>query len=127
MRGEQANNWTESTEKQLKTATKEDRKKLQRLEKQLARKDKALAEAAALLVLGKKARRDVRGPRGRLIGLEHRLTTVALIKAAVNTGARLYKACAVAHINVSTYRRWQESGVVLEDKRPDARRPTPGE
>ena len=51
---EQANNWTESTEKQLKTATKEDRKKLQRLEKQLARKDKALAEAAALLVLGKK-------------------------------------------------------------------------
>ncbi len=51
---EHANNWSESTEKQLKTATKEDRKKLQRLEKQLARKDKALAEAAALLVLGKK-------------------------------------------------------------------------
>ncbi len=51
---EQANSWSESTEKQLKAATKEDRKKLQRLEKQLARKDKALAEAAALLVLGKK-------------------------------------------------------------------------
>jgi hypothetical protein len=32
-----------------------DRKKLHRLEKELRRKDKALAEAAALLVLQKKA------------------------------------------------------------------------
>lgn len=51
---EQANNWNERTEKQLKAATKEDRKKVQCLEKELARKEKALAEAAALLVLGKK-------------------------------------------------------------------------
>ncbi len=51
---EQANDWNRSSERQLKEATKSDRKKLKRLERELARKEKALAEAAALLVLGKK-------------------------------------------------------------------------
>lgn len=51
---EQANDWSQAAEKQLKDATKADRKKLRRLEKELARKEKALAEAAALLVLRKK-------------------------------------------------------------------------
>lgn len=51
---EQANDWNRATEKQLKDATRSDRKKLRQLEKELARKEKALAEAAALLVLGKK-------------------------------------------------------------------------
>jgi transposase len=36
------------------TETKETRKKIQRLEKEILRKDKALAEAAALLILQKK-------------------------------------------------------------------------
>ena len=36
-------------------ALKKDRKKIRRLEKELGRKDKALAEAAALLILQKKA------------------------------------------------------------------------
>ncbi len=36
-------------------ALKRDRKKIRRLEKELSRKDKALAEAAALLILQKKA------------------------------------------------------------------------
>ncbi len=36
------------------TTVKEDRKKIKRLEKELLRKEKALAEAAALLVLSKK-------------------------------------------------------------------------
>ena len=51
---EQANDWNHSSERQLKEATKADRKQLKTLEKELARKDKALAEAAALLVLQKK-------------------------------------------------------------------------
>ena len=51
---EQANDWNRSTERQLKEATKSDRKKLKQLERELTRKEKALAEAAALLVLGKK-------------------------------------------------------------------------
>ena len=51
---EQANDWNRASEKQLKEATQSDRKKMKCLEKELARKEKALAEAAALLVLGKK-------------------------------------------------------------------------
>lgn len=51
---EQANDWSQASEKELKSATKSDRKKVAALEKELARKEKALAEAAALLVLRKK-------------------------------------------------------------------------
>lgn len=51
---EQANDWSRATEKQLKEATRADRKKLKFLEKELTRKEKALAEVAALLVLRKK-------------------------------------------------------------------------
>ena len=51
---EQANDWSQVSEKQLKEATKAERKKNRQLEKELARKEKALAEAAALLVLRKK-------------------------------------------------------------------------
>ena len=43
-----------ASEKELKSVTKKDRKKVAELEKELARKEKALAEAAALLVLRKK-------------------------------------------------------------------------
>jgi len=51
---EQANDWDRASEQQLKAATKSDRKQVRQLEKELARKEKALAEAAALLVLRKK-------------------------------------------------------------------------
>lgn len=51
---EKANDWNQASEKELKAATKSDRKKLRQLEKELSRKEKALAEAAALLVLRKK-------------------------------------------------------------------------
>lgn len=52
---EQANDWNQATQKQLKEGTKHQRKKVKTLERELRRKEKALAEAAALLVLGKKA------------------------------------------------------------------------
>ena len=51
---EQANDWSQASEKELKSATKADRKRVAELEKELARKEKALAEAAALLILRKK-------------------------------------------------------------------------
>ena len=51
---EQANDWNRASEKQLRVVTRTDRKKMRQLEKELARKEKALAEAAALLVLRKK-------------------------------------------------------------------------
>ncbi len=51
---EQANEWDQVSEKKLKEATQSERKKNTKLKKDLDRKNKALAEAAALLVLRKK-------------------------------------------------------------------------
>jgi putative transposase len=45
----------------------QQRKKLKQLEKEILRKDKALAEAAALLVLSKKSPGHLGHERGRLI------------------------------------------------------------
>ncbi len=52
---EQANDWDRSQNKQLKTVRKADERRIKELERELKRKEKALAETAALLVLRKKA------------------------------------------------------------------------
>jgi transposase-like protein len=51
----QANDWQNAQQKSEKQQQKEDKIKIASLEKELTRKEKALAEAAALLVLRKKA------------------------------------------------------------------------
>ena len=52
---EQANDWDRSSMARISQATREDKKRVKDLERDLARKDRALAETAALLVLRKKA------------------------------------------------------------------------
>lgn len=52
---EQANDWDRSQHQRLKAARQGDQKRLKELERELAKKEKALAETAALLVLTKKA------------------------------------------------------------------------
>jgi len=52
---EQANDWERSSTARIGQATKDDKKRVKNLERELARKDRALAETAALLVLRKKA------------------------------------------------------------------------
>lgn len=51
---ENANDWDRQANIKLKSEQKSNRKRISELEKQLRRKEKALAEAAALLVLQKK-------------------------------------------------------------------------
>ena len=51
----QANSTDKEQTKQLKTSSLKDKREIQSLKKQLRRKEKALAETAALLVLRKKA------------------------------------------------------------------------
>jgi transposase-like protein len=51
---ENANDWDRQANIKLKTERKTDQKRIKDLEKELQRKEKALAEAAALLVLQKK-------------------------------------------------------------------------
>jgi transposase-like protein len=52
---EQANDWDRASTARLGQSTKEGKKRIKGLERDLARKDRALAETAALLVLRKKA------------------------------------------------------------------------
>ena len=52
---EQANDWQQAQSKILKVLAQKDKKRIRELEVDLRRKEKALAETAALLVLRKKA------------------------------------------------------------------------
>lgn len=52
---EQATDWERASSKELSQAVREERKRIKALERELARKERALAETAALLVLRKKA------------------------------------------------------------------------
>ncbi|MCG2606691.1 MAG: IS3 family transposase [Achromobacter sp.] len=122
---EQANDWDRASAARLGQATKEDRKRVRKLEQDLARKEKALAETAALLVLRKKAQANLGGRRGRMISTPDRQTAVALIDAAVTAGARRTNACAELDISDRTLRRWTKGGAVQPDQRPLVARPAP--
>ena len=52
---EQANDRDRASTARMSPATKDEKKRIKDLERELARKDRALAETAALLVLGKNA------------------------------------------------------------------------
>ncbi len=58
-----ANDWDRAASRQVARETRDANKRLQQLERELARKDKALAEAAALMILQKKAA-AIWGPEG---------------------------------------------------------------
>ena len=58
-----ANANVKEQEKAFSTETKKDKKQINQLEKELRRKDKALAETAALLVL-RKSKCDLGGSQG---------------------------------------------------------------
>ena len=51
---ENANDWDRQVANKLKASQKDDKKRIKHLERELKRKEKALAEVAALLVLQKK-------------------------------------------------------------------------
>jgi len=50
-----ANDWERAATTRITRETRDDKKRIKDLERDLARKEKALAEAAALIILGKKA------------------------------------------------------------------------
>jgi hypothetical protein len=52
---EEANDWERASTARMNQTSRDERKRIQSLERELARKEKALAEAAALMILRKKA------------------------------------------------------------------------
>ena len=83
-------------------------KRVRALERELRRKEKALAETAALLVL-KKSGGDL-GGRGRLHGVEEREMVLSLVDEAVHSGARLRSVCHEPGLSVKTIQRWRKPG-----------------
>ncbi|XKH60029.1 hypothetical protein LG290_15495 [Halomonas sediminis] len=104
----QPNQWTSQEKFQVVLETAPMNKaELSAYCRELHRKDKALAETAALLTLSKKGRGDLRYDprRGRLASLPDCQRIVTWMQDAQRDGARLVKACQVMGINVRTHYR----------------------
>jgi hypothetical protein len=66
---------------------------IRQLEREILRKDKALAEASALLIL-QKSRLDLgKQTRGRTVTVSDRKAVLALVAEAVAQGSRQHTAC----------------------------------
>ncbi|MCI0571876.1 MAG: IS3 family transposase, partial [Myxococcaceae bacterium] len=110
-------------------------KRVKELERELRRKDKALAETAALLVLEKKSDaglgRAPGGGRGQRTEREEREVMLALVDEAVAAGARLEVVCERLGLSERTIQRWRLPETA-EDRRcgphtTPANKLTPGE
>ena len=97
----------EQLQQQAKTIT--------RLRQELDRTAKALAEARALLNLGKKLSVLWEVPDGGM-DLLHRKKRVALVKAACAAGAPLAPACRIAGISEGTLQRYSQSAENSSDR-----------
>jgi len=95
-------------------------KAIKQLEAELRRKEKALAEAAALLVLEKKNSNALGGARGRKIDLRERRDVIAHLHEACAAGARLGPACQLLELSPRTLQRWREDAHVKADGRKAA-------
>lgn len=114
-----ANAESDQQAKRNRQASKAEKKRVKKLESELRRKDKALAETAALLTLSKKPRRSG-APKTRTIDQPpgSPQQAIALIEQAQSSGARLVKACALLNLSVRTYQRWTTEKAVKADQRP---------
>nr|WP_114638075.1 IS3 family transposase [Desulfolucanica intricata] len=121
----QANGGIAKQAAQLQKDLRQKDRELKDLQKELKRKEAALAETAALLVLRKKAPGDLGGLRGRLISVSDRQKAILLIKEAVADGAREKAACKELGITQRTLQRWRSRLSPIEDQRKHAKRPAP--
>ncbi len=74
-------------------------RRVKELERELRRKDRALAEAAALLML---KNRQCLGGRGRWHKRADRVVVVPAVNEAVAAGACLERSCAIANLSTRT-------------------------
>ena len=106
-------------------ADRASRKEIRKLQRNLARKERALAETAALLVLSKN-RGDLPRERARMTSLEDRKAILDSMAEARDKGARLTAIGDIIGVDVRTLRRWSTATALAEgDRRPAAERPAP--
>ena len=113
--------------RQEKKQAQQDRKRIQRLESEIRRKDKALAETAALLVLSKKLDALLRDrQRGQLTPVAERQQLLAWFDETTAEGVARWKAAEQLAVSLKTLNRWRDdNGTVLSDKRPESIRVAP--
>lgn len=92
--------------------------RVNQLNKELRRKDKALAEALRSLYSKKSGRTLGRG-RGQLTVTANRQAILSWIAEAVSNGPRQSKACQIIGISARTLQRWRQP-MHAEDGRPQA-------
>ncbi|WP_405121373.1 IS3 family transposase [Pseudomonas petroselini] len=106
--------------------TKEDKNRIRELERELRRKDAALAETVALLVLRKKPQCLLgERRRGQLTLLPERHLLVDWLTEAITAGARRAPACLEVGISLRTLQRWILPEALLADGRTTTVRPVP--
>ncbi|WP_259220277.1 IS3 family transposase [Serratia sp. BIGb0234] len=124
---EQLQQWKDSfmqpTQREEKAENKRLKKENQQLTREIARKDKALAEAAALLILEKKFKALFGGGRrGRMTRSGDRQKVMTLVQEAVDGGVRLAQACKRIGLSLRTLQRWRTKP---DDRRATSPRPVP--
>jgi len=102
-----------------------EKAKVKALSTELQRKEKALAEAAALLALRKKANTIWGGTTRRQISSLDRKMAVELIYEAHQAGARYSVCVAELRISIRTFELWGKEGEDTEDKRQNPRTTIP--
>ena len=107
-----------------------DARRIQELERELRRKDAALAETAALLVLKKKVQ-AIWGDEDAITDPRPETMILALIEAAVRAGAAVARRVGRSGLSVRTVERWREGGETTDGRHGPHHRPanalTPGE
>ncbi|EAN8329406.1 IS3 family transposase [Salmonella enterica] len=112
---------------QINKELSSEQQKVKKLQAEIARKDKALAETTALLVLRGKVRCPLGQQRGRLTPLSERHKIISLILEAVKSGARKKVACECIGVSIRTFQRWlpTQNQTIKSDRRGLTHRPPP--
>lgn len=91
-----------------------DRKRIKGFQRELARKEKALAETAVLLVLKKSSLPTSIWMRSNGSIEDHKKVVVDTLKA-IKSGALKMRACATIGLNMRTFQRWSDGSIVQPD------------